>query len=100
MHNRSIVLSSILSIDIASFFSFNQLIEEVQQPLNDIIRREYNLRRKDDADRRKQVYRRCFVDIYDVLFILDHRIGTHVIKEYAALIKYSQFQSLEKILYE
>ena len=41
------------NIDIASFFYFTQLIEEQKESLNEKIQKEYNLRKKDDADRGK-----------------------------------------------
>ncbi|CAF2758293.1 unnamed protein product [Rotaria sp. Silwood2] len=68
--------------DIAAFYYFTQLIEELKEPLNEKIQKEYNLRKKYDGIDRER------------------RAGKQVLDEHTNLLKYSKLKSLGIILYE
>ncbi|CAF4533134.1 unnamed protein product [Rotaria sp. Silwood1] len=67
--------------DIAAFFYFTQLIEELKEPINEKIQKEYNLRKKYDGIDRES------------------RAGKQILGEHVDLLKYSKLKSLGNILY-
>ncbi|CAF1157364.1 unnamed protein product [Rotaria sordida] len=68
--------------DIAASFYFTQLIEELKEPLNEKIHKEYNLRKNYDGIDR------------------EGRAGKQILEEHADLLKHSKLKSLGNILYE
>jgi len=67
--------------------------------LNEKIKKEYNLRRKDDSDSGRNKKERNLIDFIIDIFI-ESQSGKQVIDEQAELVKYSKLKSLANILFE